>query len=65
MVIVDDHTPLILLYTHLTGTFDATVVETTDGLGAAEHIGTRIDRVMQCAQKHRIFRCQPHHRVNP
>lgn len=35
-----------------------------DGLGASEHTGTGKDRVMQGAQKHRIFRRQPRHRVN-
>ena len=32
MVIVDDHTPLISLNTHMTCAFDAAVVQTADGL---------------------------------
>ena len=65
MVIVDDHTPLIPLNSLLTSLFDTVVVQTADRPGASEHIGARIDRVMQRPQKHRIGRRQPHHRVYP
>ncbi len=57
MVIVDDHTPLIWLDPHMTCAFDAAVVQAAHGFGTPEHIGARIDRVTQCTQKHRIFRC--------
>lgn len=65
MVIINHHRPVLALDPLRARAHDAFSVETTHALAAAEYIGTRIDRVVQGTQEHRVRGCEPHHRMTP